>query len=208
MAQIIETAPTSVLYGDQLPLAIQAKSQRKLFFPTTGGNYSGSGNNICRIDLAYDGMIDTSQSYLQFDVKNAATNAPGNAGAAAGFTPDMGQPFINRLRVECGGVVLEDIQNYNHLLGGILAPSQNGSSNNHMDAYNLSASSIFAQIPYAAVLAGCTYAPGSVSRAMCPVHCVNANARTISNGANVFAAGATFTMNYNCLLYTSPSPRD
>lgn len=196
MAQVIETAPTSVLYGDQLPLAIQAKSQRKLFFPTTGGNYSGSGNNICRIDLAYDGMIDTSQSYLQFDVTNAATNA---APAAAGFTPDLGQPFINRLRVECGGVVLEDIQNYNTLLAGILTPSQNGSGNNHMDAFNLSLNSSHSQSPNAAVLAGCTYAPGSVSRAVAPIHCIDANARDISNGFNVMEHGATFTMNYKLI---------
>ena len=51
MEQPFETAPSSVLYGNQLPLAIQAKSQRKLFFPTTGGTYNGDGNNICRIDI-------------------------------------------------------------------------------------------------------------------------------------------------------------
>ena len=120
-------APNSVNYANQLPLGIESKSQRKLFFPTTGGEYSGDGTNICRIDLSYDGLIDTSQSYLMFDVKNNTDE---------GYQLDLGQPLINRLRVECGGVVLEDIQNYNTLLAGILVPCQNGIGNSHMDSFN------------------------------------------------------------------------
>ena len=120
-------APNSVNYANQLPLGIESKSQRKLFFPTTGGAYSGDGTNICRIDLSYDGLIDTSQSYLMFDVQN---------NTADGYQLDLGQPLINRLRVECGGVVLEDIQNYNTLLAGILVPCQNGIGNSHMDSFN------------------------------------------------------------------------
>lgn len=38
----------------------------------------------------------------------------------------MGQPEIARLVVSSGGVVLEDIINYNSLVGGILAPAQYG----------------------------------------------------------------------------------
>ena len=120
-------APNSVDYTNQLPLGIESKSQRKLFFPTTGGSYSGDGTNICRIDLSYDGLIDTSQSYLMFEVKN---------NTADGYQLDLGQPLINRLRIECGGVVLEDIQNYNTLLAGVLVPAQNGIGNSHMDSFN------------------------------------------------------------------------
>ena len=128
MAESVSVAaPASVNYANQLPLGIESKSQRKLFFPTTGGSYDGDGTNICRIDLAYDGLIDTSQSYLMFDVKN---------GTAEGYQLDLGQPLINRLRVECGGVVLEDIQNYNTLLAGILVPCQNGVGNCHLDSFN------------------------------------------------------------------------
>ena len=60
------TAPSSVQYGDQLPLGIEAKSQKRMFFPTTGDAYSAAGNNICRIDINYDGLLDTAQSFLEF----------------------------------------------------------------------------------------------------------------------------------------------
>ena len=130
-------APNSVNYSNQLPLGIESKSQRKLFFPATGDSYSGDGTNICRIDLSYDGLIDTSQSYLMFDVKNTD--------GTHGYQLDMGQPLINRLRIECGGVVLEDIQNYNTLLASILVPAQSGIGNCHMDSMNRSMPS---QVPY------------------------------------------------------------
>ena len=123
-------APRSINYGDQLPLGIESRSQQKLFFPSTGGGpYSGDGTNICRIDLSYDGLIDFANSYLTFKITNTNTDA---------YSLDLGQPVIQRLRIECGGVVLEDIQNYNHLLGGILTPAQNGLSNTHTDAFNVS----------------------------------------------------------------------
>ena len=121
-------APNSVNYSDQLPLGIESKSQRKLFFPSTGDQYSGDGNNICRIDVSYDGLCDFQNSYLSFEVENKSADGH--------FQFDLGQPLIQRLRIECGGVVLEDIQNYNHLVAGILVPSQNGQSNNHWDAFN------------------------------------------------------------------------
>ena len=120
-------APKSINYGDQLPLGIESRSQQKLFFPTNGDVYSGDNQNICRLDISYDGLIDFSNSYLQFEVHNKTGFA---------YTFDMGQPLIERLRIECGGVVLEDIQNYNHLLAGILAPCQNGIGNTHFDAFN------------------------------------------------------------------------
>ena len=57
------SAPNSVNYGDQLPLGIEAKSQKRLFFPTTGDTYTPDSNTICRIDINYDGLLDTQQSY-------------------------------------------------------------------------------------------------------------------------------------------------
>ncbi len=113
-------APNSINYGDQLPLGIEAKSQRRLFFPTTGDSYTGSNNSIIRFNINYDGMLDTSLSYLLFDFTNATT------GASKNVVRDLGQPEIARLVVSSGGVVLEDIINYNHLVGGILAPCQYG----------------------------------------------------------------------------------
>ena len=115
-----ETAPSSVMYGDQLPLGISAKSQRRLFMPATGDNYTDSGTNICRIDINADSMLDTAQSYLMFNFRNDS---------AANIVLDQGQPLISRIRIESGGVVLEDIQNYNQLVGGILLPCNAGVSN-------------------------------------------------------------------------------
>ena len=112
------TAPNSINYSNQLPLGIEAKSQRRLFFPTTGDSYSGDGSSIIRISLNYDGMLDTSLSYLKFDFKNTDANADD------GIIRDLGQPEISRLVVSSGGVVLEDIQNYNQLVGSILLPAQ------------------------------------------------------------------------------------
>ena len=48
-SQVAMRAPKSVMYGDQLPLGVEAKSQKRLFFPTTGDVYSPSSNSICRM---------------------------------------------------------------------------------------------------------------------------------------------------------------
>jgi hypothetical protein len=114
------TAPNSVNYSNQLPLGIEAKSQRRLFFPSTGDAYSSDGSSIIRISLNYDGMLDTSQSYLKFDIKNNTTASAGDGS----LVKDIGQPEIERLVISSGGVVLEDIQEYNTLLGAILVPCQ------------------------------------------------------------------------------------
>lgn len=124
-------APNSVNYGDQLPLGIEAKSNRRLFFPSTGDSYASNGTNIIRITLNADSMLDTSQSYLKFDLKNTTTTD------AVSF--DLGQPVISRLVVSSGGVVLEDIQHYNHLVGGILAPAQYGAGQFNTDMLNRNA---------------------------------------------------------------------
>jgi hypothetical protein len=125
MAQV--AAPSSVNYSNQLPLGIESKSHRRLFFPSTGDKYSPTGTNIARIDLNYDGMLDTSQSYLMFNLKNTSTKK---------IKQDLGQPLIKRLTISSGGVVLEDIQHYNQLLGGILIPSQAGFGNFHTESFN------------------------------------------------------------------------
>jgi hypothetical protein len=126
MAQV--AAPSSVNYSNQLPLGIESKSHRRLFFPSTGDEYKPNGTNICRIDLNYDGMLDTSQSYLMFDI----TNTSGKK-----LKLDLGHPVISRLTISSGGVVLEDIQHYNQLVGGILMPSQAGVGNLHAQSFNL-----------------------------------------------------------------------
>ena len=121
------SAPNSVNYGDQLPLGIEAKSQKRLFFPTTGDTYTPTSNTICRIDVNYDGLLDTQQSFLEFDLQNTGANT-------AAF--DLGQPVIKKMTISSGGVVLEEIHDYNALVAGVLLPSQAGTQNVHYEAAN------------------------------------------------------------------------
>lgn len=124
----VMSAPKSVLYGDQLPLGLEAKATKKLFFPTTGDNYSPDGNKTIRIDVNYDGMLDTQQSFLQFTLSNTT------AAQAAAF--DLGQSVIKKLTISSGGVVLEEINDYNTLYSNILLPSQAGDQTLTYERYN------------------------------------------------------------------------
>ena len=116
-------APRQIMYENQLPLAIESKSQRRLFFPEGGSSYGPTGNtqgnpNIIRIPVNADSLLDVQHSYLQFKVRHE--DATNNRGMAA----DFGTPFIRRLRIESGGTTLEDIEEYGKLYGGVLFPTQ------------------------------------------------------------------------------------
>lgn len=116
-------APRQILYENQLPLAIESKSTRRLFFPEGGSVYGPTGNtsghpNIVRIPINADSLLDVQHSYLQFKIRNE------NAVANNGIGPDFGVPFIRRLRIESGGTTLEDIEEYGKLYGGVLFPTQ------------------------------------------------------------------------------------
>tara|TARA_R110000823_G_C15925579_1_gene499021 strand:+ start:596 stop:1930 length:1335 start_codon:yes stop_codon:yes gene_type:complete len=124
-------ATQSINYTDNFELGIEAKAQRRLFFPATGDAYTSNGTNIIRINLSADAMLDTSNSYLKFNLQNKT-----GAGLDKKVAFDLGQPVISRLVISSGGVVLEDIQHYNHLVGGILAPAGYGSGNKNADYMN------------------------------------------------------------------------
>ena len=117
--------PKTIDYTDVLPLAVESKSRRRTFFPTNGGTFADNANNIVRIDISADALLDTQHSYLRFTF----TQDIGAVGGAAtcGFDFAGGHAFIRRLRVEQSGTILEDIQNYNKLMGGIVLPCQCGS---------------------------------------------------------------------------------
>jgi len=114
-------APRQIMYENQLPLAIESKSTRRLFFPEGGSTYGPTGGganpNIIRIPINADSLLDCQHSYLQFDL-NFTTDAAG------GVAPDIGVPFIRRLRIESAGTTLEDIEEYGKLYGGVLFPAQ------------------------------------------------------------------------------------
>ena len=101
-------APSTLRYEPDagLPVAIEAKSNRRTFFPTNGQVFSKSGANIIKLTLNSQSFVDFSHSYLQFTFKN-------NAGQSCGL--DQGVPFFNRMQIMSGGKELEDIQEYGRL---------------------------------------------------------------------------------------------
>lgn len=114
-------APRQIMYENQLPLAIESKSTRRLFFPEGGSTYGPTGGganpNIIRIPINADSLLDVQHSYLQFSLSF-------DAAATRGYAPDIGVPFIRRLRIESAGTTLEDIEEYGKLYGGVLFPAQ------------------------------------------------------------------------------------
>ena len=118
--------PKTLDYTDVLPLAVESRSRRRTFFPTNGGTFSSGGNNIIRIDLSADALLDTQHSYLRFDV--AMSDAAG--ALTSGADPAGGHAFFSRLRVEQSGTILEDIQQYNRLMGAVVLPCQESTDAN------------------------------------------------------------------------------
>ena len=103
-------APSSLNYDNILPLAIESRSNRREFRPNNGATFSNAtGATHIRIDVNADSMLDALNSYLSVDITNnaAATNFLGLA--------PFGPAFIQRLRIESGGVVIEDIDEYSRL---------------------------------------------------------------------------------------------
>jgi hypothetical protein len=104
-------APRQVNYDNILPLAIESRSNRREFLPVNGQTFSNSnGATICRIDVNADSMLDATHSYLECRVNNTRSTAD-NILQINPFTPS----WIQRLRIESGGVVIEDINEYSRL---------------------------------------------------------------------------------------------
>eukprot|EP01050_Picozoa_sp_SAG11_P027321 SAG11_NODE_6876_length_1232_cov_4.709620_1_plen_223_part_10 len=108
-------APRSVNYADTLPLAVSSTQNRRSYYPQNGQSFTDTGSNIIRIDVNADGLLDTQQSYLEFKLVNGTTRSR---------CLDQGHCWIKRLTIESAGVILEDINNYNRLIAGILQPAQ------------------------------------------------------------------------------------
>tara|TARA_R100001509_G_scaffold147024_1_gene104256 strand:- start:699 stop:2099 length:1401 start_codon:yes stop_codon:yes gene_type:complete len=110
--------PKTLDYTDVLPLAVESRSRRRTFFPINGQTFQSGGANIIRIDLSADALLDTQHSYLRFSMTPQTRTC--------GIDYAGGHAFIKRLRVEQSGVVLEDINSYNRLMGAIVLPCQSG----------------------------------------------------------------------------------
>ncbi len=114
--------PKTLDYTDVLPLAVESRARRRTFFPVNGQSFTSDGANIIRIDLSADALLDTQHSYLRFDFTPV--------GQTCGIDSAGGHAFIRRLRIEQSGVVLEDINAYNRLMGAIVLPCQSGTDHN------------------------------------------------------------------------------
>tara|TARA_R100001594_G_scaffold150583_1_gene212498 strand:- start:292 stop:1692 length:1401 start_codon:yes stop_codon:yes gene_type:complete len=110
--------PKTLDYTDVLPLAVESRSRRRTFFPINGQTFQSGGANIIRIDLSADALLDTQHSYLRFKMTPQTRSC--------GIDYSGGHAFIKRLRVEQSGVVLEDINSYNRLMGAIVLPCMSG----------------------------------------------------------------------------------
>jgi hypothetical protein len=103
-------APKTLRYEPDagLPVAIEAKSNRRYFYPSNGNEFGPKNTNVIRMTLNANSFLDFSHSYPQFTVTN--NNA---ANETVGL--DHGAPFFSRLQVMSGGQELEDIQEYSRL---------------------------------------------------------------------------------------------
>lgn len=103
-------APPALNYDNILPVAIESRSNRRSFVPTNGATFSNStGSTVVRIDVNADSMLDCAHSYLASTLTNNA--AATNFLSLNPFCP----AWIQRLRIESGGVVVEDINEYARL---------------------------------------------------------------------------------------------
>ena len=108
-------APSALNYDNILPLAIESRSNRREFRPTNGATFSnGTGATHIRIDVNADSMLDALNSYLSVDITNTSVADGAAAATLLGLAP-FGPAFIQRLRIESGGVVIEDIDEYSRL---------------------------------------------------------------------------------------------
>ena len=106
-------APKTLRYEPDagLPVAIEAKSNRRYFYPSNGDRFGPKATNVIRMNLNANSFLDFSHSYLQFTVEN--TNKDANEDGHLAL--DHGVPFFNRLQIMSGGQELEDIQEYSRL---------------------------------------------------------------------------------------------
>ena len=95
-------APKTLRYEPDagLPVAIEAKSNRRYFYPTNGQVFGPTQTNVIHMTLNANSFLDFSHSYLQFTVQNKSGQA---------LALDHGVPFFSRLQIMSGGQELEDI---------------------------------------------------------------------------------------------------
>ena len=167
-------APKTLRYEPDagLPVAIEAKSNRRYFYPSNGQTFSPTNTNVVRMTLNANSFLDFSHSYLQFTVTNSSTR---------NLALDHGVPFFNRLQIMSGGQELEDIQEYSRLYS--MLTSIQGSRVTG-DETSLTSRGRFGGAAAAiAAIPGAAVAGDSAAQAVAGIDTVVGNLRTAVNGA-------------------------
>jgi hypothetical protein len=181
--------PRSVNYSDTLPLAVASTQNRRSFFPVNGQSFTDTGSNQIRIDVNADGLLDVQQSYLEFTLRN-------NQAGAGLRTLDQGHVWIKRLTIESAGVILEDINNYNRLVCGILQPAQGSAAYTGEIQLSMGGGAQQDLVNGAAGIFGEPYFTNGLS-ALVDGAAAPTAAQNQKNGTGALAAGDGFTGQYH-----------
>lgn len=95
--------PKSMRYGLQSATAIQASMALARFSSINGTSFSSTGSNEIRLKISANGFLDGSKHYLEFTITTATADC---------FVDTHAGSFINRMRIEANGVVVEEINQY------------------------------------------------------------------------------------------------
>ena len=95
--------PKSMRYGLQSATAIQASMALARFSSINGTSYTSSGSNEIRLKISANGFLDGAKHYLEFTITTATADC---------FVDTHAGSFINRMRIEANGVVVEEINQY------------------------------------------------------------------------------------------------
>ena len=124
-AQSVDDALIGGLSYKLTPGASYVTNRRSVSYFASGGNqYSPNGVKVMNFKLTGDQWLDPSTFRVMFQLNNA-----GNVGAPEGSATKPLEPlswnpavFFHRARIICGGVVVEDIDNFNRLSLMLTAP--------------------------------------------------------------------------------------
>ena len=83
-----------------LPVAIESRSNKRIFEPVNGTTFAPDSNNVIRFNINSDNLWDMSHSYLQVKLTNLTTNV---TASRARVVLDTGIPWLNRMQIMSGG---------------------------------------------------------------------------------------------------------
>ena len=95
--------PKSMRYGLQSATAIQASTSLARFSSINGTSFTPTGSNQIRLRVSAQGFLDGEKHYLQFKIVTATADC---------FVDTHAGSFIDRMRIEANGVVVEEINSY------------------------------------------------------------------------------------------------